>query len=133
MSTSKRISDIKEDDVTSVLNKVIVSVQDKYALMLSLVLIYGLELMLVSKDSKADETSDIYGLRIYGGEWYRVKDVSIAFSCYTYDKQILINSLKEVLDARIIPVILKARNFNEDSISVYIENLNWLLEELKNE
>ena len=133
MSANKRIVDIKEDDVKSVLNKVIVPVRDKYALMLSLVLIYGLELMLVSKDSKADVTSDLYGLRTYGGEWYRVKDVSMAFSCYTYDKQRLINSLKEVLDAKIIPVILKARNFTEDAISIYINNLRWLLEELKNE
>ena len=133
MSANKRIVDIKEDDVKSVLNKVIVPVRDKYALMLSLVLIYGLELMLVSKDSKADVTSDFYGLRAYGGDWYRVKDVSVAFSCYTYDNKRLVDSLQEVLDTEILQVILRVRNFTEDAISIYINNLRWLLEELKNE
>ena len=133
MSVSKRVVDIKEEDVKLVLNKVIVYVRDKYALMLSLVLLYELELMLVSKDSKADMTSDLYGMRTYGGKWYRVKDVSTAFSCYVYDKHRLLCSLKEVLDAKIIPVMLRTRNFDEELISVYVENLKWLLEELKNE
>ena len=133
MATYGLIKHIPIDKVKDRLKSIVTNNENKYALLYSLVQLYGLEIILVSNDAKADIPSDLYGMRAYGDEWYLVKDVSIAFSCYVYDKQVLIDTLSNVITSTIIPRILKASDLNEVDISGYMKRLRQLLEELKNE
>lgn len=133
MSTYGLIKYIPIDKVKDVLKSIVTNNENRYAVLYSLVQLYELEIILVSNDAKADIPSDLYGMKAYGSEWYFVKNVSIASSYYVYDKQMLIDTLSNVVKSTIIPKILKARDFNDVDISGYMKRLQQLLEELKNE
>lgn len=133
MSVYGLIKDIPIDEVKAGLKSIVTNKENRYALLYSLVQLYELEIILVSNDAEAETPSDLYGMRAYGSEWCIVKDLSVAFACHVYDKQKLTDALSNAVIATIIPTILKARDLSDEDISGYMQRLQKLLEELKNE
>lgn len=133
MPTKEELNKIDELAVMRRLQEVIVATRDKYLLIWSVIVLYELEIILVSKDLGGELALDKYGYERYDKEWMRLVKVSNTFRHNTYSTQLMVSVLSEYINSPIVYTVLSSRGFTDELISAYIENLGWLLEELKNE
>lgn len=133
MPTKDELSKIDESDVMRRLREVVAITRNKYLLIWSVIILYELEIILVSKDLGGELALDKYGYERYDKEWVRLVKVSNTFRHNTYNTPLMISVLSEYISSTILYTVLSSRGFTDELISSYRESLQWLLEELKNE
>lgn len=122
MPTKETIDKIDLNAVRNKMREVIVSTDNKYLLMYSLVLLYELEIVLVSADCKGERALDKYGYNTYGPDWVVLLNVSNSFRHNTYSVDNMKKYLKRFIDAPVVYKVLTARGFTEKEVDRYIES-----------
>lgn len=130
MPTKETIDEIDLNAVRSKLREIVVSTDNKYLLMYSLVLLYELEIVLISADHKGDRALDKYGYDTYGSDWVVLLNVSNSFRHNTYSVKNMKKYLQRFIDAPVVYKVLTARGFTEKEVDRYIESLKVLYDNM---
>lgn len=93
MTTSEPLNKINEEDVWKELTAIITGERDYWRLQISLILLYELTIVLISKAHGCDYVRDKVAAEDYGNDWYELLHVSNKFRHNYYDKELKIKYL----------------------------------------